>query len=117
MVPNDPKTEVVPPAEAPDDLPLPSDPKVIFLGGLFVLAVLAAAYVVSAVPPLPLYLRYRIGPAQRKVEIGPAAELEVVDPTIVLIPDVLSKIRPRNCPNQSYVRCITDSGPAPGVGG
>ena len=67
-------------------------------------------------PPLPLYLRYRIGAAQRKVEIGPAAELEVVDPT-VLIPDVLSKIRPRNCPNQSYVHCITDSGPAPGVGG
>jgi hypothetical protein len=26
-------------------MPLPSDPKVIFLGGLFVLALLAAAYV------------------------------------------------------------------------
>ena len=35
------------PAEVPEDLPLPSDPKVIFLGGLFVLAVLAAAYVAS----------------------------------------------------------------------
>ena len=35
----------------------------------------------------------------------------------VLIPGILSKIRPRNCPNQSYVRCITDIGPAPGVGG
>jgi len=40
---------------------------------------------------------------------------KVVDPT-VLIPGILSKIRPRNCPNQSYVLCITDSGPAPGVG-
>ena len=35
---------VVAPAEVPEDLPLPSDPKVIFLGGLFVLALLAAAY-------------------------------------------------------------------------
>jgi hypothetical protein len=34
-----------------------------------------------------------------------------------LIPGILSKIRPRNCPNQSYVRRITDSGHAPGVGG
>jgi len=31
----------VSPAEVPEDLPLPSDPKVIFLGGLFVLAMLA----------------------------------------------------------------------------
>ena len=38
------KTEVVLPAEMPEDLPLPADPKVIFLGGLFVLALLAAAY-------------------------------------------------------------------------
>jgi predicted PurR-regulated permease PerM len=45
MTPTDQKTEVVSPAEVPEDLPLPSDPKVIFLGGLFVLAVLAAAYV------------------------------------------------------------------------
>ena len=36
---------------------------------------------------------------------------------LVAAPGILSKIRPRNCPNQSYVRCITDSGPAPGVGG
>ena len=36
--------EVVSPAEVPEDLPPPSDPKVIFLGGLFVLALLAAAY-------------------------------------------------------------------------
>jgi hypothetical protein len=43
MTPTDPKTEIVSPAEVPEDLPLPSDPKVIFLGGLFVL-LLAAAY-------------------------------------------------------------------------
>jgi hypothetical protein len=49
MVTNDPKTEVLPPAEVADDLPLPSDPIVIFLGGLFVLAMLAAAYVVSEI--------------------------------------------------------------------
>jgi predicted PurR-regulated permease PerM len=53
MAPNDQKTEVVLPAEVPEDLPLPSDPKVIFLGGLFVLAVLAAAYVASEIV-LPL---------------------------------------------------------------
>jgi len=34
-------------------LPLPADPKVIFLGGLFVLATLAAAYVASEIV-LPL---------------------------------------------------------------
>jgi hypothetical protein len=42
MAPNNRKTEVVPP-----DLPLPSDPKVIFLRSI-VLAVLAAAYVVKS---------------------------------------------------------------------
>ncbi len=30
-----------------------------------------------------------------------------------LIPGIPSKIRARNCPDQSYVSCITDSGPAP----
>ena len=53
MAPHDQKIEVVQPAEVPEDLPLPSDPKVIFLGGLFVLAVLAAAYVASDIV-LPL---------------------------------------------------------------
>jgi CheY-like chemotaxis protein len=38
MAPTDQKTKVVSPAEVPEDLPLPSDPKVIFLGGLFALA-------------------------------------------------------------------------------
>ena len=37
----------MPPAEEPEEMPLPSDPKVIFLGGLFVLALLAAAYVAT----------------------------------------------------------------------
>ena len=53
IAPTDQETEVVLPAEVPEDLPLPSDPKVIFLGGLFVLAVLAAAYVASDIV-LPL---------------------------------------------------------------
>jgi len=33
-----------------------------------------------------------------------------------LIPGLLSKIYPRNCPNQAYVSFITDSGPVLGVG-
>jgi len=49
MAPTDQKTEVVSPAEVPEDLPLPADPKVIFLGGLFVLALLAAAYIASEI--------------------------------------------------------------------
>jgi predicted PurR-regulated permease PerM len=49
MAPTDQKTEMVSPAEVPEDLPLPSDPKIIFLGGLFVLALLAAAYVAREV--------------------------------------------------------------------
>src|ERR1700682_5737312 len=53
QTPADQETEVVPPAEEPEELPLPSDPKVIFLGGLFVLALLATAYVASEVV-LPL---------------------------------------------------------------
>jgi len=43
------KIDVVPPAEEPGKMPLPSDPKAIFLGGLFVLALLAAAYVAREV--------------------------------------------------------------------
>src|SRR5450830_1497461 len=49
MAPTDHETEVVLPAEVAEDLPLPSDPKVIFLGGLFVLALLAAAYVAKEI--------------------------------------------------------------------
>jgi hypothetical protein len=36
MAPTDKKTEDVSPTEVPEDLPLPSDPKVIFLGGLII---------------------------------------------------------------------------------
>jgi hypothetical protein len=61
--------------------------------------------------------RYQIGAARRRSKGAQQRNRKVVDPTIVLIPDILSKIRPRNCPNQPYLRCITDSGPAPGVGG
>jgi len=68
ITPNDQKTEVVAPAEVPEDLPVPSDPKVIFLGGLFVLAVLAAAYVASEIV-LPLFfaivLKLLLQPALR----------------------------------------------------
>ena len=47
--------EVVPLAEEPEEMPLPSDPKVIFLGGLFALALLAAVYVAAEIV-LPLVL-------------------------------------------------------------
>jgi predicted PurR-regulated permease PerM len=52
-------------------MPLPSDPKVIFLGGLFVLALLAAAYVASEIV-LPLVfaiiLKLLLQPAMRILE-------------------------------------------------
>src|ERR1700729_4026613 len=71
MVPDDQKTEVVPPAEVPEDLPLPADPKVIFLGGLFGLAVLAAAYVVSEIVLTLVFavvLKLLLQPALRVLE-------------------------------------------------
>jgi predicted PurR-regulated permease PerM len=68
MAPTDEKTEVVLPAEVPEDLLLPSDPKVIFLGGL---AVLVAAYVASDIV-LPLVfaivLKLLLQPALRILE-------------------------------------------------
>ena len=71
MAPTDQKTEIVSPAEVPEDLPLPSDPKVIFLGGLFVLAVLAAAYMAREII-LPLVfaivLKLLLQPAFRILE-------------------------------------------------
>ena len=71
MATTDQKTEVVSPAEVPEDLPLPSDPKVIFLGGLFVLAVLAAAYMAREII-LPLVfaivLKLLLQPAFRVLE-------------------------------------------------
>jgi predicted PurR-regulated permease PerM len=71
MAPVDQETEVVPQAEEPKELPLPSDPKVIFLGGLFVLALLATAYVASEVVlPLTfaLVLKLLLQPALRLLE-------------------------------------------------
>jgi predicted PurR-regulated permease PerM len=71
MAPADKKTEVVSPAEVPDDLPLPSDPKVTFLGGLFVLAMLVAAYFAAEIV-LPLVfaiiLKLLLQPALRILE-------------------------------------------------
>ncbi|MFZ1212536.1 MAG: AI-2E family transporter, partial [Pseudolabrys sp.] len=71
MAPTDPKTEIVSPAEVPEDLPLPSDPKVIFLGGLFVLALLAAAYMAREII-LPfvfaIVLKLLLQPAFRLLE-------------------------------------------------
>jgi len=71
MAPSDQETEVVPPAEKPEELPLPSDPQTIFLGGLFVLALLATAYVASEIV-LPLVfaiiLKLLLQPAMRILE-------------------------------------------------
>src|ERR1700690_3080043 len=71
MAPTDQKAEVVSPAEVPEDLPLPSDPKVIFLGGLFAFAVLTAAYVASEIV-LPfvfaIVLKLLLQPAFRILE-------------------------------------------------
>ncbi len=69
--PADQETEVVPPAEEPEEMPLPSDPKVTFLGGLFVLALLATAYVASEIV-LPLVfaiiLKLLLQPGMRLLE-------------------------------------------------
>jgi predicted PurR-regulated permease PerM len=49
----DEQGEIETPAEEQAEMPLPSDPKVVFLGGLFLLALLASAYVASEIV-LPL---------------------------------------------------------------
>ena len=71
MAPTDQETEVVLPAEEPEEMPLPSDPTAIFLGGLFVLALLATAYVASEIV-LPLVfaiiLKLLLQPAMRMLE-------------------------------------------------
>jgi predicted PurR-regulated permease PerM len=71
MAPADHATEIVPPAEEPEEMPLPSDANVIFLGGLFVLALLATAYVASEIV-LPLVfaiiLNLLLQPALRILE-------------------------------------------------
>src|SRR5512132_2901852 len=70
MVPTDQKTEVLP-AEVLEEMPLPSDPKVTLLSGLFVLALLEAAYVASEIV-LPLVfaitLKLLLQPALRVLE-------------------------------------------------
>src|ERR1700731_2732830 len=70
MTPTD-QTEIVPLAEEPQEMPLPSDANVIFLGGLFVLAMLATAYVASEIV-LPLVfaiiLNLLLQPALRILE-------------------------------------------------
>jgi predicted PurR-regulated permease PerM len=43
------ETKVLGPVDEPEEMPLPSDPKAIFLGGLFTLALLAAAYEAGAI--------------------------------------------------------------------
>jgi predicted PurR-regulated permease PerM len=71
MVRTDRETKVVSPADEPEELPLPSDPKLIFLGGLFVLALLATSYVASEIV-LPLVfaiiLKFLLQPAMRILE-------------------------------------------------
>jgi predicted PurR-regulated permease PerM len=71
MAPTDQEPKLFPPAEEPEEMPLPSDPKVIFLGGLFVLALLATAYVASEIV-LPLVfaiiLMLLLQPAMRILE-------------------------------------------------
>jgi len=65
------KIKVVPPAEEPEGMPLPSDPKAIFLGGLFFLALLAAAYVArEVIMPLTfaVVLALLLQPALRLLE-------------------------------------------------
>jgi predicted PurR-regulated permease PerM len=47
------------PTEEPAEMPLPSDPKTIFLGGLFFLALLAAAYVAAEIV-LPLIFAFTL---------------------------------------------------------
>jgi predicted PurR-regulated permease PerM len=59
------------PAEEPREMPLPSDPKEVFLGGLFILAALACAYWASEIV-LPLVLAFilklLLQPAVRALE-------------------------------------------------
>ena len=55
----DANREVELPAEEPEEMPLPSDPKTIFLGGLFVLALLATAYVAAEIV-LPLIFAFTL---------------------------------------------------------
>ena len=70
MAPTD-QGKIVPPAGEPEEHPPPSDPKSIFLGGLFVLALLATAFVAREIV-LPLVfaivLKLLLQPALRVLE-------------------------------------------------
>jgi predicted PurR-regulated permease PerM len=71
MVRTNQEIEVVAQAKQPGEMPLPSDPKVIFLGGLFVLALLATAYVAGEIV-LPFIFAFTLSlmlqPALRLLE-------------------------------------------------
>ena len=71
IAPTDKATDVVPLTEEPEEMPLPSDPKSIFLGGLFIIALLAIANVASEIV-LPLtfaiVLNLLLQPALRLLE-------------------------------------------------
>jgi predicted PurR-regulated permease PerM len=71
MSPIDQETDVVRPAGQPEEPPPSSDPKAIFLGGLFVLALLTTAFVAREVV-LPLVfaivLKLLLQPALRVLE-------------------------------------------------
>ena len=63
--------EVVPPEEVPEEMPLPSDPKVLILGGLFALALLTALYVAAEIVlplVLAIVLKLLLQPAMRLLE-------------------------------------------------
>jgi predicted PurR-regulated permease PerM len=71
MAATDQASEMAPPADEPAEMPLPSDPRTVFLGGLFVLALLAIAYVASEiVVPLvfAIILKLLLQPAMRILE-------------------------------------------------
>jgi predicted PurR-regulated permease PerM len=53
------ETETAPTAEPPAEMPLPADPKTVFLGGLFVLAMLAAVYIAGEIV-LPLVFAFTL---------------------------------------------------------
>jgi len=59
MTNSDQETETAPADELLADMPLPSDPNTIFLGGLFALALLTAAYVASEIV-LPLVFAFTL---------------------------------------------------------
>jgi predicted PurR-regulated permease PerM len=71
MAITDQETEGAQPAKEPEEMPLPSNPSAIFLGGLFALALLATAYVASEIV-LPLVfaimLKLLLQPALRILE-------------------------------------------------